>query len=60
MAKDPNKITEKASFNLRPDIIKKLRYVAVVDETTQTDIVDKLLSEYIEKWQKKHGEIPLR
>lgn len=40
--------------------MRKLKYVALVDQTTQTEIVDKLLSDYIDKWEKKNGQIPLR
>lgn len=63
MAKSAKKViasTElvKASFNLNPDRIKQLRYIAVVDETTQTQIIDSLLESYIESWEKKNGPIP--
>lgn len=59
MAKE-NEVTTKASFNLKPELVKKLRYISLMDETTQTVIIDKLLTDYIEKWEKKNGEIPKR
>lgn len=58
MAKESTEGTAKASFNIKPELIKKLRYVALMDETTQTDIVDKLLVDFIDKWEKKNGPIP--
>ena len=54
------KIALKASFNIKPEPIKRLRYGALMDETTQTDIVDKLLTDFLEKWDKKNGAIPFK
>jgi hypothetical protein len=55
MAKKTETELTKASFNVRPELIKKLKYIALVDDTTQTDIVNNLLSDYVEKWEKKNG-----
>lgn len=49
----------RTSFIIKPSIIRKLKRIALDDDTTQTAIVDKLLSEYILKWEKKNGEIKL-
>lgn len=59
MAKEKKPI-EKASFNLNPEIIRKLKYVALMDQTTQTAILHKLLTDHVEKWEKKNGAIPVR
>lgn len=59
MAKEKREL-EKASFNLRPEIIRKLKYAALIDQTTQTAILDKLLTDFIDKWEKKNGPIPLK
>lgn len=48
----------KASFWIRTSLVKKLRYISVMDEVTQTEIIDQLLSKYIADWEKKNGEIP--
>lgn len=48
----------KASFWIRTSLVKKLRYISVMDEVTQTEIIDQLLSKYIGDWEKKNGEIP--
>jgi tartrate dehydratase alpha subunit/fumarate hydratase class I-like protein len=52
--------TIKASYNLRPDRVKKLRKIAAQEELTQTEIMDKIISEYIDKWEKKNGPITLK
>lgn len=53
-------VPARTSFILRPSLTSKLKYIAVVDQTTQTAIIDRLLSDYIEKWEKKNGEIPMK
>jgi hypothetical protein len=57
---EQDKRTEPATFRLKPDILKKLKYIAFTDDTKQTDIVEKSLEEFIVKWEKKHGEIPVK
>jgi hypothetical protein len=52
--------TTKASFLLKTALLKKLRYISVVDEITQTDIIDQLLTKYVNDWEKKNGEIPAK
>ncbi len=51
---------QKASFNLRPALVKQLKYVALMESKTQTEIIDKLLSDYVDKWEKKNGKIPVK
>jgi predicted DNA-binding protein len=50
----------KASFNLRPEVVKQLKYIALMEGTTQTQILDDLLTKYIEAFEKKNGKIPLK
>ena len=45
---------------MRPSILKKIKYVALVDQTTQTAIVETLLNDYISKWEKKNGPVPVK
>jgi hypothetical protein len=52
--------TEPQTFRLRPTLLKKLKYIALMDDTTQTDIVDSSLSEFIAKWEKKNGPVPIK
>ena len=61
-AKSEKASTEKenANFKLRPGLLRKLKIIAATDDVFQNDIVDKLLSDYIAAWEKKHGEIKLK
>jgi|GEM_PF-4404670 len=53
-------IPARTSFVIRPSITNKLKYIALMDQTTQTEIIGKLLTDYIEKWEKKNGAIPVK
>lgn len=50
----------RTSFIIKPSVTSKLKYIALIDRTTQTEIVDKLLTDYIDKWEKKNGPIPVK
>jgi hypothetical protein len=50
----------KTSFLLKRTQVKKLRYISVVDEITQTEIIDQLLSKYISDWENNNGKIPVK
>jgi hypothetical protein len=51
---------KKSLFTINPTAKKQLRYIAFMMETTQTEILNKALSEYIQKWEKKNGPVPLK
>lgn len=53
-------IPARTTFIIKPSITEKLKYIALIDKTTQTAILDKTLSNYIEKWEKKNGSINLK
>jgi hypothetical protein len=46
--------------NMREDVYKKMGYIAVMDEKDKTDIVEEALLDYISKYEKKNGQIPIR
>ncbi len=52
--------TVKASFNLRPALVKQLKYIALMDETTQTEILNTQLSKFVQEWEKRNGKIPVK
>lgn len=54
--------TKKSIFNIDPSIKKRLKYIAAVDEKwpDQTKIVNQALADFIEKWEKKNGKIPIK
>lgn len=44
---------KKATFELDADLHKKLRTFAVLNDTTMVDVVEKALSEYLERMDNK-------
>jgi hypothetical protein len=52
--------SKKSLFTLDTTIKKQIRYIAFTDETTQTEVVNQALTEYVQKWEKKNGKIPLK
>ena len=50
----------KASYDLLPSRIYQLKYIAFHSEKKQTEILDEALADYIAKWEKKHGAIPVK
>lgn len=48
-------------FNMDPELKRKSKYIAAVDDGITPDItsvITKALGEYIDKWEKKNGPIP--
>ncbi len=52
-------IPVRTSFIIKPSITRKLKRIALEDNTTQTAIVDKLLTDYITEWQRNHPKFKL-
>lgn len=52
--------TKRTSFILRSILSKKLNYIKVMDNADITDMVDEALSEFVAKWEKKNGTIPVK
>lgn len=50
----------KTTFIVDPALMKKVRYIALMDETEMTGIVKEALSDYVQKWEKKNGPIPVK
>lgn len=48
----------KASYWLRSSLVKKLKYIALMSSTTQTEILDQVLTKFVADWEKKNGQIP--
>ena len=51
---------EAATFRLQPDLLKKLKYIALMENTTQTDLIEACVTDLITKWEKKNGPIPVK
>ena len=50
---------ERTSIYIHPDLLKKLKFICYKDDTKQTTIIENSLNDYIERWEKKNGEIKL-
>lgn len=48
----------RTTFLFSPSTLNKLRYISLVDKVSLKDIIEKLVSGYIAKWEKNNGEIP--
>lgn len=49
---------DRGSLYLTPDAMWKLKYIALMDQTTQTSIIEEALTDYFNKWEKKNGPVP--
>lgn len=52
--------TEKArtSFILEKSQVNKLRYAALVDDKTVTQVLSEIIGDYLSKWEDEHGSFP--
>lgn len=48
----------KGTFVADRQIIRKLKFIALVEDCLLKDVIDEAFKTYIEKWEKKNGEIP--
>lgn len=46
---------EKTSMYIESGKLDKLKFISFMDRKTQTDVFDEAFSDYIAKWEKKHG-----
>lgn len=49
----------RATFIVNQDLIKKIKYISLVDDSLLKDVIDNALSEYIANWESENGEIRL-
>ena len=49
----------RATFIVDKDVTRKLKYIALMETRTYTAVVSEALQEYIDRWEKKNGEINL-
>ncbi|MBD0289214.1 MAG: hypothetical protein ICV79_27920 [Flavisolibacter sp.] len=63
MAKEKKESTsdkKRNTYFFHPDTTRKVKYIAFMEEKTQTEIIEQALNEYISKWEKKNGEVPMK
>lgn len=49
----------RSTFVIPSELTKKVKYISLMDERLQQDIVADALSEYIAKWETENGKIKL-
>lgn len=49
----------RATFVMDAEQMKKLKYISLVDDKMQKDILHEALESYIESWETSHGKIML-
>lgn len=55
---EPIKQRMKTSYSIDKDINLKLKYIALKDSTSVSDLVEKALYSLISNWEKKNGATP--
>ncbi len=56
--KPPLDKKKRVTIYIRESAVKEMKYIAFMDDTSQTDIIDEALKEYVKKWVAKRGPIP--
>lgn len=49
----------RATFIVDEGVTRKIKYIALMETRTYTEVVDEALQAYITRWEKKNGEINL-
>lgn len=49
--------TRQVTYNLRAEILEKVRYIAFMDRKKNNGVVSEALEQYVTQWEKEHGEI---
>lgn len=49
----------RTSYNIRPSITLKMKYIALVEKTNVTALQEQLFTDFIRRWEKKNGEIKI-
>jgi len=40
------------------DVLKKIKFIALIEEKNQTETIDQALNEFVDRWEKKNGALP--
>lgn len=49
----------RATFIVNNDLLRKIKYISLVEGCMQKDVLDRALQEYIDAWQEENGRIRL-
>lgn len=47
----------RTALDLEKNVVHGIKYISLMDEKTQTDIINEALKNYIEQWEQKNGTI---
>lgn len=50
---------ERSTFIVDPEIMKKIKYICLVDGKMQMEVIDEALTNYIKSWEADNGRIRL-
>lgn len=55
----PRNVTkeERATFIINPELLRKIKYISLVDGLMQKEILDEALKNYISEWENRNGTI---
>lgn len=49
----------RATFIVNPEVVRKLKYISLVESNLLKDVISEALSSFIESWESKNGKIRL-
>lgn len=55
----PKKEETRATFIVDPELIRKLKYISLVESSLLKDIISEALTGYINEWEEENGKIRL-
>lgn len=56
---NPNPREQRATFIVKPEITRKLKYIALMETRLYKSVIDEALGSYIERWESENGVINL-
>lgn len=56
---NPKPREERATFIVDKDLIRKLKYIALMETKLYKNVIGEALSSYIERWESENGQITL-
>lgn len=58
--KDEAKKEIRATFIVDPELVRKVKYISLMDDRLQKDVINDALTEYISNWESEHGKIKMQ
>jgi hypothetical protein len=58
--KSTGEIKERHTYFITPTLVRKIKIIAVQEGGSEASHVERAITDYITKWEKKNGEIKLK